>query len=68
MQFHPMDCGRSAPLKAAEGGAKSSSSGETAGGTYDLGLSPGCTSLLKAADGGTNNELSGDIADGIGDV
>jgi len=65
-QYYAIDRGRSAPLKAAEGGANSSSSGETADGTYDLGLSPGCTLLLKAADGGTNSDLSGETANGVG--
>jgi hypothetical protein len=53
-----MDRGRSIPRKAAAGGTNNSSSGETGGtgeGTYDLGLSPGCT---NAGDGGTNNETS----------
>jgi len=67
-RLYAIDRGRSVPLKAAEGDANSSSSGETAVGTYDLGLSPRCTSLLKAGEGGTNSELSGETVAGLGNV
>jgi hypothetical protein len=65
---YAIDRGRSDPLKAAEGGANNSSSGETASGTYDLGLFPACTLLPKAGEDGTNSESSVEMATGPGDV
>lgn len=63
-QHYAIDLGRSPFLKAGEGGANKSSSGEAGGGAYDLGLSPGCTLLLKEGDGGTNNVCSGEPVEG----
>jgi len=58
-----MDRGRSVSLKAGEGGANNSSSGEVADGIYDLGLSPGCMLLMKAGDGGADSELTGETGE-----